>query len=46
MPLPTKFAQADINRAMRAAQKAPGSWRVRLEPDGAILIEPAEGALF
>jgi len=32
---------ADIERALRAAAKAPGQWQVELLPSGAISIIPA-----
>lgn len=33
-----RYTQADIARALRAAQAAGGSWTVTLAPDGSILL--------
>lgn len=41
MPLPARFSQADIARALRALEKREGSWRLRILPDGEIVIERA-----
>ncbi len=38
MPLPARFSQADIARAMREIEKRKGDWRLRIWPDGAIEI--------
>jgi hypothetical protein len=41
MPRPATIAQADINRAVRALRGIGiTSMRVRLEPDGAVVVEP------
>ena len=41
MPKAARFAQADITRAMRAIAKCKGEWRLRILPDGSMLIEKA-----
>lgn len=36
------FSQADAERALRAARNvAPGPWRLRISPQGEIIVEPA-----
>jgi hypothetical protein len=39
---PAKVTQADVARAIRAAQQC-GYGRVRIEPDGTITIDPPPG---
>jgi hypothetical protein len=39
---PAKVTQADVARAIRAAQQC-GAGRVRIEPDGTITIDPQPG---
>jgi len=38
---PPRFQQADLTRALRAAQQVGGNWAVEIEPDGTIRIVPA-----
>lgn len=38
---PARFTQADINRALRAVQQCEINMRVKLLPDGSIVIEKA-----
>ena len=40
---PARFTQADIARAIRAADQCGPGKRVRIERDGTIIIEAAEG---
>jgi hypothetical protein len=44
MNRPAKVTQADVARVLRAAQKLPGSWRVRVTTNGEIIVEPGYGA--
>jgi hypothetical protein len=39
---PPRFQQADITRALRAAQQVSGNWAVEIEPNGTIRIVPAD----
>jgi hypothetical protein len=39
---PPRFQQADVTRALRAAQQVGGNWAVEIEPDGTIRIVPAD----
>jgi hypothetical protein len=39
---PPRFQQADVTRALRAAQKVGGNWAVEIAPDGTIRMVPAE----
>lgn len=38
MPLPARFSQADIARALRAVEKLEGKWRLRILPDGSMEV--------
>lgn len=39
---PPRFQQADVARALRAAQQVGGDWAVEIEPDGTIRIVPVD----
>lgn len=39
---PAKFTQADIARALKAANQCEENWEVVLEPDGRIRIIPSK----
>lgn len=42
MPLPARFSQADLEAALAAAQKSGPNTRVRITPEGEILIEVSD----
>jgi hypothetical protein len=46
MPRAARIAQADIARAMRAIEKAEGEWRLRILPDGSMVIERGEAGII
>ena len=39
---PPRFQQADVARALRAAQQVGGDWAIEIEPEGTIRIVPAD----
>jgi len=39
---PARITQADISRALRAAQSAGATWRVEIAPDGTIRLVQGE----